>query len=35
MTKDHLNPKYIKVEVLTPKVRTEPTIKEIIGIGVD
>ena len=35
MTKDHSNPKYIKVEVLTLKVRTEPTIREIIKIGVD
>ena len=34
MTKDHLNPKYIKVEVLTPKVQTEPTMREIIKIGV-
>ena len=31
--KDHLNPKYIKVEVLTPKVQTEPAIREIIKIG--
>ena len=35
MTKDHLIPKYTKVEVLTLKVRTEPTIKENIKIGVD
>ena len=35
MTKDHSNPKYIKVEVLTLKVRTEPIIREAIKIGVD
>ena len=35
MTKDHSNPKYIKVEVLTLKVRTEPTIREIIKIEID
>ena len=29
MIKDHLNPKYIKVEVLTHKVKTGPTIREI------
>ena len=35
MTKDHLSPKYIKVEVLTLMVRTEITIRETIKIGVD
>ena len=34
MTKDHLNPKYIKVEVLT-KSQTEPTIREVMRVGVD
>ena len=35
MTKHHLSPKYIKVEVLTLKVRTEITVRETIKIGVD
>ena len=35
MTEDHLNLKYIKVEVLILKVRTETTIRETIKIGVD
>ena len=35
MTKDHLSPKYIKVEVLTRMVRTEIAIRETIKIGVD
>ena len=35
MRKDHLNPKYIKAEVLTIKVRIVPIIKEVIKIEVD
>ena len=35
MTKDHLKPNYIKVEVLTLRVRTEAIIIETIKIGVD
>ena len=35
VTNDHSNPKYIRVEVLTLKVQTEPTIREIIKLGVD
>ena len=32
---NNINPKYIKIEVLTLKARIEPTIKEIIKIEVD
>ena len=35
MTENHLSPKYIKVEVLTLKVRTEVTIRETIKMGTD
>ena len=34
MRKDPSNPKYIKVEVLTPRVRIGPIIKEVIRIEV-
>ena len=34
MRKDPLNPKYIKAEVLTPRVRIGPTVKEVISIEV-
>ena len=35
MRKDHLNPKYIKAEVPTLKVKISPIIKEVIKIEVD
>ena len=34
MRKDPLNPKYIKAEVLIPRVRIGPTVKEVIRIEV-
>ena len=34
MRKDPLNPKYIKAEALTPRVRIGPTVKEFIRIEV-
>ena len=34
MREDPSNPKYIKVEVLTPRVRISPIIKEVIRIEV-
>ena len=35
MGKDPSNPKYIKAEVPTLKVRIDPIIKEVINIDVD